>query len=55
MEYDNTLDFLKGKRSIRITVRGSINGYVGNKFCETFGERSDPQAKIRAEEWIENN
>jgi hypothetical protein len=48
MTDDKTPDFIKGKRSIRITVRGSVNGYVGNKFSVAFGERSDPAAQARA-------
>ena len=54
MKDDKTPDFLKGKRSVRITVRGSVNGYVGNKFNVAFGERSDPAAQARAQEWIHN-
>jgi hypothetical protein len=49
MTDDKTPDFIKGKRSIRITVRGSVNGYVGNKFSVAFG------AQARAQEWIHDD
>lgn len=39
------------KRTIRITIRGSVNGYLGREFVECFGERSDPAAMSRAEVW----
>jgi len=42
----------KGKRTIRITVRGSVMGYIGRKRWENFGERSDPAAHDRAQEWL---
>ena len=41
-----------GKRTIRITVRGSIMGYIGRTRWECFGERSDPAAMQQAEEWV---
>lgn len=40
-----------GKRTIRITVRGSIMGYIGRTRWVCFGERSDPWAMQKAEEW----
>jgi hypothetical protein len=42
----------KGKRSIRITVRGSVNGYIGRTMWVCFGERYDPNAHDRAEAWL---
>lgn len=42
----------KGKRTIRTTVRGSLVGYIGRTQWEIFGERSDPAAEARAEEWL---
>jgi len=41
-----------GKRTIRITVRGSIMGYIGRTRWECFGERSDPAAEAAAQEWV---
>lgn len=41
-----------GKRTIRITVRGSVMGYVAGKPWCNFGERSDPIAHERAEAWV---
>lgn len=41
------------KKTIRITVRGSICGYICGKFWMNFGERSDPAAQDRANEWLE--
>jgi hypothetical protein len=41
-----------GKRTIRITVRGSIMGYIGRIRCECFGERSNPVAMQRAQDWL---
>jgi hypothetical protein len=41
-----------GKRTIRITVRGSIMGYIGRTRWECFGERSDPAAMASAQEWL---
>lgn len=41
-----------GKRTIRITVRGSIMGYIGRTQWINFGERSDPAAEDRAETWL---
>ena len=50
-----TVDTPKGKRTIRITVRGSIMGYIGRTKWECFGERSDPAAHDRAAEWLEED
>jgi hypothetical protein len=47
-----TIEQPKGKRSIRITVRGSIMGYIGRSCWINFGERSDPAAYERAQEWL---
>jgi hypothetical protein len=41
-----------GKRKIRITVRGTVVGYIGRTPWECFGERSDPSAHERAAEWL---
>lgn len=45
-------DTPEGKRTIRVTVRGSIVGYVGKINWLTFGERNDPAAEARAAEWL---
>ena len=44
----------KGKRTIRITVRGSIMGYIGRTRWVCFGERSDPAAEASAQEWVKS-
>lgn len=41
-----------GKRTIRITVRGSIMGYIGRTRWICFGERSNPAAEANAQEWV---
>jgi hypothetical protein len=41
-----------GKRTIRITIRGSIMGYIGRTRWECFGERANPAAMQRAQEWL---
>ena len=42
-----------GKKTIRITVRGSVCGYISGKLWANFGERSDHTAHERANEWLE--
>lgn len=42
----------KGKKSVRITVAGSVVGYIAGKFWISFGERSDPHAFTLANEWL---
>ena len=44
----------KGKRSLRVTVRGSVMGYIGKTSWECFGERGDPAAEARANEWVKS-
>ena len=41
-----------GKRSIRRTVYGNINGYVGGRRWTTFGESYDPVAEERAKAFL---
>lgn len=42
-----------GKRSIRRTVYGNINGYVAGRFWKTFGPCYDASAERDAEEWLQ--
>lgn len=42
-----------GKRAVRSTVRGSLNGYVSGRFWTTFGIQFDPVAEERARLWLE--
>lgn len=42
-----------GKRSIRRTVYGNINGYVGGRFWVTFGEAYDPNAEEDAQAFLD--
>ena len=41
-----------GKRTIRTTVRGSVNGYIGGKFWVSLGERENPHTETLAEEFL---
>ena len=43
-----------GKRTVRRTVRGSLNGYVGRKFWCCFGEAFDSAANARAALFLAN-
>lgn len=45
----------KGKRSIRRTIYGNLNGYVSGKFWVTFGEAYTTAAEEKAEEWMKEN
>lgn len=47
-----TTEPLKGKKTIRRTVRGSICGYIGGKFWINFGEAFEPGVQDRADEWV---
>lgn len=47
-----TNDTPKGKRTIRTTVRGSVNGYIGGKFWECLGERGDSWTDERVAEFM---
>ena len=47
-----TTEPLKGKKTIRRTVRGSICGYIGGKFWINFGEVFEPGVQDRADEWV---
>ena len=40
-----------GKRTLRRTVYGSIQGYVGRKFWCNFGDAYDPCAEADAKAW----
>jgi hypothetical protein len=41
-----------GKRTIRTTVRGSVNGYIGGKFWVSLGERENPHTDTLAAEFL---
>lgn len=43
----------KGKRSVRRTVAGNINGYVSGKFWCTFGEAFLPWVDREAQAWLD--
>ena len=43
-----------GKRTLRRTVRGSLNGYVGGKFWCNFGDMFDSWAESQAQAWVES-
>jgi hypothetical protein len=45
----------KGKRSLRTTVAGNINGYVSGKFWKTFGDAYAPWVEAEANEWLNGN
>lgn len=45
----------KGKRSIKRSVYGNLNGYVSGRYWVTFGESYDPNAEEDAEAWLRNN
>tara|TARA_R110000851_G_scaffold327028_1_gene496175 strand:+ start:313 stop:477 length:165 start_codon:yes stop_codon:yes gene_type:complete len=42
-----------GKRTIRTTVRGSVNGYIGGKFWVILGERDNPHTDTLAQDFLE--
>jgi len=42
----------KGKRTVRTTVRGTVNGYIGKVLWECLGERSDPETEVRVQEFL---
>jgi hypothetical protein len=42
----------KGKRTIRTTVRGSVNGYIGGKFWVSLGERDNPHTDTLVEKFL---
>lgn len=42
----------KGKRSVRRTVWGNLNGYVSGKFWITFGDAFDQESQRKAEAWV---
>ena len=42
----------KGKRSIRTTVYGNVNGYIGGKFWLTIGEAYSKITDQEAAEWL---
>ena len=42
----------KGKRTVRTTVRGSVNGYIGGRFWVSFGERDNPHTDTLAAEFL---
>jgi hypothetical protein len=42
----------KGKRTIRTTVRGSVNGYIGGKFWVSLGERDNPHTDTLADDFL---
>jgi hypothetical protein len=41
-----------GKRTIRTTIRGSVNGYIGGKFWVSLGERENPHTDTLADEFL---
>ena len=41
-----------GKRTIRTTVRGSVNGYIGGKFWASIGERENPHTDTLTAEFL---
>jgi hypothetical protein len=41
-----------GKRTIRRTVHGSIQGYVGGRFWCNFGDAYDTCAEADANDWV---
>lgn len=41
-----------GKRSLRRTVYGAINGYVSGKFWCNFGEAHCPWCEREADQWL---
>jgi hypothetical protein len=41
-----------GKRALRRTVYGTLNGYVGGKFWCNFGDAHDNWAEREANEWL---
>ena len=41
-----------GKRTLRQTVRGGLNGYVGGKFWINFGHAHDSWVVNDANEWF---
>tara|TARA_R110000850_G_scaffold907_3_gene5259 strand:- start:1715 stop:1894 length:180 start_codon:yes stop_codon:yes gene_type:complete len=42
-----------GKRTIRTTVRGSVNGYIGGKFWVSLGERDNPHTDTLTQDFLE--
>ena len=42
----------KGKRSVRRSVYGNLNGYVSGRFWVSFGEAFDGPAEREAEAWL---
>lgn len=42
----------KGKRTIRTTVRGSVNGYIAGKFWVSLGERGTAACEERIAEFL---
>ena len=41
-----------GKRTLRRTVYGALNGYVSGKFWCNFGEAHDAWSEREANEWL---
>ena len=42
----------EGKRSLRRSVRGNLNGYIGATFWINFGASYDPHAEAKASAWL---
>ena len=43
---------VKGKKTIRRTIRGNLMGFIGRHFWINFGDAHDPNANRMAQEWL---